>query len=258
MRVTIKQIHDYVDSMQNMDGVDKNTKTKFAMMHHAASIIGTTGIDQLVLKGGFVVSNIIGGATRTTADIDYSLFIYIDESVIKQKMIQVLTEGFEKDFRVEIIKFSDVDKYVKFKIRLTHIPSRSAISIDVSNSPERYLELYSFSLKTLDIPLKAIRPEAIIAEKIVITVNKMPNPRMHDIFDIGMLYKPGMASDIAKVIPLVLESRQNGLDTKSTIHKFKEIILDIPDSSSTKRYANMTLKDVRKNIINCIEDISNI
>lgn len=158
--------------------------------------------DLYVLKGGFLLENVLGISNRTTLDID---FLYRKRNMIKS--------GIEKEFKdifdialedevaftllnIETIKKEQKydGKRVNVKARLKNITRVFNIDIAandlVTPGPVNYDYKSLFSLQT--ISLKTYPNESIVSEKFEAIINLgVNNSRMKDFYDIYSLVRNG-------------------------------------------------------------------
>ncbi len=154
--------------------------------------------DSLVLKGGFIVSNLLGIDNRTTKDIDltFNSIIYNKGQIeaILNDIINVPNDSFFK-FEIESIDEGQVDDgYHGFMVMLNavHEKTRLKMKLDISNNTLIYPRAIQFSFENKftgeNIGIMSYCVENIIAEKFETTLDRGEyNTRMRDLFDVVML-----------------------------------------------------------------------
>jgi len=164
-----------------------------------ASKIGASPYrDSLVLKGGFIVSNLLGIDSRTTKDIDmtFNSTIYDEKQIrsILEDIINVQNDTFFR-FEIQSIKAGQVDDgYNGFMVSLNAIHDRTKLTmkLDISNNtliyPRAIQFFYQNAITGEKIGVLSYCIENIIAEKFETTLDRGEyNTRMRDLFDIVML-----------------------------------------------------------------------
>ena len=154
--------------------------------------------DSLVLKGGFIVSNLLGIDSRTTKDIDmtFNSVIYDEKQIrsILEDIVSVQNDTFFH-FEIQSIKTGQVDDgHSGFMVTLNAIHDRTRLTmkLDISNNTLIYPRAIQFSYQNAitgePIGVMSYCIENIIAEKFETTLDRGEyNTRMRDLFDIVML-----------------------------------------------------------------------
>lgn len=153
-----------------------------------------------VIKGGFLLENIVGIKSRTTMDIDLKAvgIILSDNELVTVFANIAETEG-NDEITYSVLGISDITgemsyggKTVKIEARLTNL--KRIFSVDVSQGdvvtpyPQRYT--YKSIVDDGEFELLAYTNETIIAEKFETLIAKgKNNSRAKDLFDIHILLK---------------------------------------------------------------------
>lgn len=192
----------------------------------------------LIFKGGFILSNILGLETRSTVDIDF----LITKMEMSEKQINILIEealisNFDGNIIYniqEIKKIKEQDQYGGFRViiicKLENI--RQVIPLDIATGdvvtpyPKTYLYNSSFGLKNIEI--RAYPIETIISEKLQTIYSKgFLNSRSKDYYDLHIIYhlkRNEIDFDILKeACKKTFNYRNTDLDYNE-IHKFLENI----------------------------------
>lgn len=238
--------------------------------------------DRLILKGGFIVSTLLGMDTRTTRDLDVTCRTTIyDISEMENIVKKVLKTPSDSFFEYELADIKQAQKddenagfIVSINARKDNISLN--LKIDVSNNTLIYPDAIRTTLPSMfneeDIKLLSYPLENIIAEKYETTLDRGEfNSRMRDLYDIYFLMKDSsqlvdknlLADTIIKV------SEERG--TIDNLYEFEEILEELQNStafqSSFKKHGekfgfeDITLKDVFKifrEIHDMVEDKLNI
>ena len=266
-----------------LKGVDVPSMQQRFILEEFAKKIGSSPYgDRLILKGGFIVSTLLGMDTRTTRDLDVTCRTTIyDISEMENIVKKVLKTPSDSFFEYELADIKQAQKddenagfIVSINARKDNISLN--LKIDVSNNTLIYPDAIRTTLPSMfneeDIKLLSYPLENIIAEKYETTLDRGEfNSRMLDLYDIYFLMKDSsqlvdknlLADTIIKV------SEERG--TIDNLYEFEEILEELQNStafqSSFKKHGekfgfeDITLKDVFKifrEIHDMVEDKLNI
>lgn len=266
-----------------LKGVDVPSMQQRFILEEFAKKIGSSPYgDRLILKGGFIVSTLLGMDTRTTRDLDVTCRTTIyDISEMENIVKKVLKTPSDSFFEYELADIKQAQKddenagfIVSINARKDNISLN--LKIDVSNNILIYPDAIRTTLPSMfneeDIKLLSYPLENIIAEKYETTLDRGEfNSRMRDLYDIYFLMKDSsqlvdknlLADTIIKV------SEERG--TIDNLYEFEEILEELQNStafqSSFKKHGekfgfeDITLKDVFKifrEIHDMVEDKLNI
>lgn len=266
-----------------LKGVNVPSMQQRFILEEFAKKIGSSPYgDRLILKGGFIVSTLLGMDTRTTRDLDVTCRTTIyDISEMENIVKKVLKTPSDSFFEYELADIKQAQKddenagfIVSINARKDNISLN--LKIDVSNNTLIYPDAIRTTLPSMfneeDIKLLSYPLENIIAEKYETTLDRGEfNSRMRDLYDIYFLMKDSsqlvdknlLADTIIKV------SEERG--TIDNLYEFEEILEELQNStafqSSFKKHGekfgfeDITLKDVFKifrEIHDMVEDKLNI
>lgn len=155
---------------------------RFILEEFARLISESDYNNQFILKGGFVVSTLLGFETRMTRDIDltYKSIIY-NKNEIKNIIDNIINSPYENIFSYSISnikKAQEDDEYSGYIVTLeaTLENTRFNLKLDVANNSLVYPEAIQNNLKSLfydlDINLFTYHIENIIAEKFETTLDR--------------------------------------------------------------------------------------
>ncbi|SCZ80239.1 nucleotidyl transferase AbiEii/AbiGii toxin family protein [Acidaminobacter hydrogenoformans] len=154
----------------------------------------------LIFKGGFLLSNVIGVNTRTTVDIDMLIHgLELSEVNVRKIASQICLSGAIPEvvceiYNLERIRLEDVYGGFRVKIlcRLDNI--KQIVPLDFATgdpvTPSPYI--YNFKCLFYDdiIPLMSYNTETMLAEKLETIIRRsLSNSRSKDFYDIYILWK---------------------------------------------------------------------
>jgi broad specificity phosphatase PhoE/predicted nucleotidyltransferase component of viral defense system len=154
--------------------------------------------DNFVLKGGFLLENIIGIQNRTTLDIDFSYRLNdISEEVLSKKISAVLKIKTKDEVLLELRDIEPINKEEKYdgyrvRINATIGNVKKIFSIDIATgdviTPEPKQLNYVTNITQEIITINSYNIETILAEKFQTVIERgTDNTRMKDFYDIYML-----------------------------------------------------------------------
>lgn len=156
--------------------------------------------ENIIFKGGFLLSNVLGIDTRTTVDIDFLMRnMKFSEEQIERMMEDTLKNELNSDiiFEVQgIERIKKEDHYSGFRIsvlcKLDNI--RQVVFLDIATgdviTPHPIDYQYTSIFKQENILISAYPLETILAEKLQTIYSKgFLNSRSKDYYDVHILYR---------------------------------------------------------------------
>lgn len=246
----------------------QDVQQRYVLEEFAEKISLSKYSNMLVLKGGFVVSTILGLDTRMTRDLDVTCksTVYSLEEMkrILQEVIETKTESFF-DYTIDYVIESQIDDYYSgfvAQIIARYENTQIKIKIDISNNtlifPDALKSYFNSLFSTKMIELMTYPIENIIAEKYETTLDRGEyNTRIRDLFDIYLLLDENRYLVDEKLLAQTIIEVAKDRDTLENITDFSEIIEVLEKSDifnkhfqnyRKKQYPheNVTLKEVLK------------
>ena len=154
--------------------------------------------DNFVLKGGLLVSSLVGVDMRSTMDIDTTVkSLPLNKSAIQKILEEIMAIGLEDGVLFRITKVQDImegHEYegLRFMIDCTMDKLKQTIKMDISTGDEITPKAIAHELPLIiedrTIELWAYNLETLLAEKLeTIMVRAEANTRMRDFYDIHVL-----------------------------------------------------------------------
>ena len=152
-----------------------------------------------ILKGGFLISAIVGLDTRATMDLDTTIKGYdLTIENLKQIFESICSINVDDDVTFEIYNVSEIregDEYPGYRVHLKalYAPLAVPLTVDVTTGDKitpREIE-YTFKLLFDDktISIMAYNLETVLAEKLETVISRgQANTRPRDFYDIHILY----------------------------------------------------------------------
>ena len=241
----IKTSRQLKDKISNLSGND-STKAqmlirKYMMERFLARIAQSEYKNNFILKGGMLVSALVGVEARATMDIDTTvrslpLTKEVASSIIKEIAETDLDDGLTFNItKVEDIMEEHDYAGIRFTLEVTLEKLRDTIKIDVSTGDEITPAAIEFSYKMMfddeRLDIWSYNLETVLAEKLeTIVARSTLNTRMRDFYDIHILWTE-MQSEIN--LKILEQAIINVARKRGTLHLFDnldDILKDIKQS----------------------------
>lgn len=196
----------------------------------------------LILKGGFLLSSIMGIETRTTMDMDMSLRNRrMDAESIRGAVENIISVSSDDEVIYEIRSIEEIkieDKYSGYRVsvmgRLSNI--RQPFSIDIATGDPITPEAIEYRYRSAfpdeqDITLISYNLETIVAEKLETMVSrKTDNSRSKDLYDLHLIWtlkKDRLDHDkLIGAISTTFDYRGTEYDAESILEGIEDIRAD--------------------------------
>ena len=194
--------------------------------------------NNFILKGGLLISSMLGISERTTMDMDTTVRgISMEEeeivSVVKEILSVDVDDGIK--FMLKTIEpIREDDAYNNFRVHLTaqygkiNAPMKIEITTGDTITPAAVQYSYPLSFEERSIPILAYTLETVLAEKYETIIRRnIGTTRARDFYDLHMLYqyhKDEIRMDILKTAVLHTARKRGSLEE---INDWKEVLHDI-------------------------------
>ena len=202
--------------------------------------------DNIVLKGGVLLSSIIGEDLRTTKDIDATLkSLPLNIDSVRNIFEEILAIQIEDNVNFEIVSIKDIrleNEYGGFRINVkgTFGKIRTNFFIEITMgdiiTPREIRYKYNSIFENKKINIMAYTIETIIAEKFESIISKnITTTRAKDFYDLYMLMTEHREDINNKNLTKAIENTFNKRNTKLDIEDFKEIVEMLEDSKTIRK-----------------------
>ena len=230
--------------------------------------------DNIILKGGVLLSSIIGEDLRTTKDMDTTLkSLPLNIDSIKNIFDSILSIDINDNVNFEIVSIKDIrleDEYGGFRINVkgTFDKIRTNFFIEITTgdviTPREIEYQYNSIFEDKKINIMAYTVETVIAEKFNSIISRnITSTRAKDFYDVYMLMNENNINN--ENLIRAIKNTFNNRNTEYNINRFKEIIELLKESNALKQvYSNYQNKlEYTKNVsfedtINAITKVANI
>lgn len=205
--------------------------------------------NNFILKGGFLISAIVGLDTRATMDLDTTIkgfTLTLDK--IREIFEDICSVKIEDDVEFEIVSIADIretDDYpgIRVNLKANYAPISVPLTVDVTTGDvitPREIE-YSFSLLFDErrISIWAYNLETVLAEKIETILSRgIANTRPRDYYDVYILWILHKEECNIKMLKLALIHTAEKRGSVNALEKYKAIIEQIQSSTQLQGFWN--------------------
>ena len=210
--------------------------------------------NNFVIKGGFLISSLIGIENRTTMDMDTTIKgIALKEDRIKEIVEEILDINVDDGIRFEIKDISYIreeDKYENFRISLianvgkTQNPMKIDITTGDAITPREIEYAYPCIFSKKDIKIMAYPLETILAEKYETIIRRnITTIRMRDFYDLYILYKLKKDEIDYEILKKAIERTSSKRGSREMMKDYEEIIEDIKEDSYLRSLWDVCLSE---------------
>ena len=198
--------------------------------------------NNFVIKGGFLISSLIGIENRTTMDMDTTIKgIALKEEKIKEIVEEIININVDDGIKFEIKDISYIreeDEYENFRVSLianvgkTKNPMKLDLTTGDAITPREIEYTYPCIFSKEDIEIMAYSLETILAEKYETIIRRnITTTRMRDFYDLYTLYKLKKDEIDYKILKEAVERTSNKRGSQEIMKDYGEIIEDIKEDS---------------------------
>ena len=202
-----------------------------------------------IIKGGFLISSIIGIQNRTTMDIDTTIKgLPVKDEIIKEIILEILNievnDGIEFVLgKIENIR--EISEYENYRLHLTanFEKIKNPLKIDITTGDVIIPSEIEYSYETIfkeKLNILVYSLETLIAEKYETIIKRnITTTRLRDFYDIDMIFK--LKNDKINVNNLKQAIRETAKNRNSTeeILESKEILEDIKNDEYLNKQWNI-------------------
>lgn len=194
--------------------------------------------NNFILKGGLLISSMIGIDERTTIDMDTTVRgIPMEETEITSVILEILSldvdDGITFAFRrIEPIREDNAYRNFRVHIEARYGKINSPMKIDITTgdeiTPAAIQYDYPFLFEQKTVPVMAYTLETILAEKYeTILRRNIGTTRARDFYDLHTLYRERNEEIRADVLRLAVAHTARKRGSAAELADWKEIVQDI-------------------------------
>jgi len=202
---------------------------------------------QLVIKGGFLISAMIGLDMRATMDMDATIIhAPLTVEIVNKIIDKVLAVKIDDDISFTIKSISDIrksDEYSGFRVSLVggYPPIAQPLTIDITAgdkiTPREVEFMYPLTFEERSIPILAYNTETLFAEKLETIISRgISTTRPRDFYDIYMLWKIEHSKIDITTLHNALTATCENRKSANNVNDWRNRLTDIKANSSLKSY----------------------
>ena len=274
---TAEQIKGAIRNISKEKGVNPNSLLQMCLFEGILEKLSESKYrENFILKGGLLISSLIGVDMRSTMDMDTTIKgIPVNEETITRIINEILAIEIDLEISYKLIKLTPIrnaDVYEDFSasIECKFGKINTKLNIDITTgdviTPREIKYSYSRILDEGTIPIITYTIETILAEKFeTISSRNITTTRARDFYDLYMIYNMYNNKINQEILgeAIVKTARQRG--SLKAIRQYKEIVELFKINSTIKniwdRYAknNLYTKDIKfSDTVEVYEKIGNI
>ena len=206
-----------------------------------------------IIKGGFLISSIIGIQNRTTMDIDTTIKgLPVKEEIIKEIILEILNievnDGIEFVLgKIENIR--EISEYENYRLHLTanFEKIKNPLKIDITTGDVIIPSEIEYSYETIfkeKLNILVYSLETLIAEKYETIIKRnITTTRLRDFYDIYMIFKlKNDKIDVNNLKQAIWETAKNRNSIEEILES-KEILEDVKNDEYLNKQWNIYKKE---------------
>ena len=212
--------------------------------------------DRFILKGGLLISAILGVAERTTMDMDTTVRgLPMDEQSIQKAISEILDQPVDDGIEFQLLDLTPIredDEYENFRasIQATYGKMKIPMKIDITTgdeiTPKEIQFSYPFLFDDRRVMVKAYTQETILAEKYETIIRRnVGNTRARDFYDLHLLYRLYRENADWNLLKQAVLATAKKRDSLSVLQDTNRILLALEESTVLqdlwKRYQSQNL-----------------
>ena len=244
MYLTPAQIKGRIKNVAKQNGSDPITLLRIYMMERFLERITYSKYkDDFIVKGGILVTSMIGISMRSTMDIDTTIRNF---DLTKEETTRIVNEikDISLDDHIEFIlnDVSDIMDNMEYPGIRIHMDAKLEnlivpIKIDISTgdviTPREIRYEYPLLLEDKSIQLWSYNLETILAEKIQTILSRgLLNTRMRDFYDVTTLFDRYNDQIKYNDLSLAFDKTCRKRETLSVLEHYEEILCSIREDST--------------------------
>ena len=199
--------------------------------------------ENIIVKGGLLISSIVGLESRTTMDIDMTVKVKtVDEMSILSIIRKISNIKIDDGVLFEVVNINEIreiDEYLGYRISLiaNMPPMKIPLKLDITTGdkiiPKEVNYSYPLMFENRSVSITAYNLETILSEKIETIISRGNlNTRMRDFYDVYILLKLQEDNINYEVLGIALSQTAKKRGSINVIKNYKEIVEAIQVSST--------------------------
>ena len=243
---TSEQIKGAIRNISKKTGINANSLLQMCLFEGILEKISKSKYkNHIILKGGLLISSLIGVEMRSTLDMDTTIRgLPMNEENISKILHEILEITIDADIVYRLIKLERIRKEDLYEDFCATISCRygkinANLNIDITTgdiiTPKEIQYSYEKILEEGSISILTYTIETIIAEKFeTISSRNITTTRARDFYDLYMLYKIYKSKIDKNVLKEAITLTSQHRNSFSLVLQYKEIVKLFYQSNSLK------------------------
>lgn len=229
---------------------DSDISQKFYQLFYFERILERISISkykgQIILKGGLLLTSIIGDDERTTKDMDTTLKgMPLNKEKLEEVFNHILNIDIDDGVSFEIISIKDIrleDEYGGLRLNILSKldNNKTYITVEVTTgdeiTPREMNYSYNCIFENKRIPIMAYTLETVLAEKFQTIISRgILNTRLKDFYDVYVLIDLKANEIDNKVLAQAIINTFKRRETLIDINNFNRIIDDLENDKNLEK-----------------------
>ena len=244
---TSEQIKGALRNISKKTGINPNSLLQMCLFEGILEKLSKSKYSEnFILKGGLLISSLIGVDMRSTMDMDTTIRgIPLNEESISNILNEILAIEIDADIEYKLIKLSPIrqeDVYEDFCASISCIFGKinATLNIDITTgdviTPREMNYSYSKILEEGTIPIMTYTIETILAEKFeTISSRNITTTRARDFYDLYMIYSIYKDKIDKGILRKAIERTSKYRGSFETALQYKEIVELFWESETPKK-----------------------
>ena len=254
---TSRQLKDWINNLSKKTGIEPYILMRRYMMERFLERVSLSDHkDRFILKGGMLVSAIVGIDSRATMDIDSTIKNYPLSTAEAKRMVEEIVQVPVHDnisFNIKgVDEIMDEMEYGGVRISLESqfedmvTPMKLDLSTGDVITPREVRYSYPLMFEDRSIELMAYPLETVLAEKLeTILARTITNTRMRDYYDIHILLTEQKDQIDTNLLHDALLATANNRNSRNSLENAEEILCAIEnDPGMYQRWKNYATKNI--------------
>lgn len=250
------QLKAHVNNMAKEAGIPTQALMQSYLLERLLERLSrSTWRDNIVIKGGVLISSLVGVSSRTTMDLDttargFALTHDSAERVFRDITAVQVDDDWEFEFdRIEDIRETDDYPGIRVHLKGSYVPMLVPLTVDVTTGDRITPDAVEYSYPLLfgegEINLMAYPIETVLAEKLETVISRgVTNTRLRDFYDIHILLGVKRNDINMETLRNALASTCEKRSSQAVIARWADTLDDVAgDAAMLEQWA----KYVRKN-----------
>ena len=200
-----------------------------------------------ILKGGFLISDIVGLDTRATMDLDTTIKGFdLNHETIREIFDEICKIPIEDDIIFEMLGTADIrvgNDYpgIRINMKANYPPIRVPLAVDVTTgdkiTPHEIEYALSLMFDERKINILAYNLETVFAEKLETIISRgIANTRPRDFYDIYILWKLRGGELDLSILTKALEQTSLKRGSREVMKRYDSILSDVLASEHMREF----------------------